>query len=622
MAKGWLAQTGLLIGVYAAIVAGASAVLVLANIAPDGAPPFTPGEGAWQGMVHAINSGPISRDTGWRFRTVMMVITLGGMFTTVTLTGIVTSAIGRKLQDLRRGRSVVMESGHTLILGWSPAVMTVLDELAKANAPYRRHRVVVLADRDQVLMEDEIHAAGLELGRTRVICRTGSPMRVEDLAIVSPAKAKAIVVLAPPPRPGADPDVQVIRTILALVEAPDRPTKPYHIVAEVRDPAKREVARLAGKGEVELLGPSDVIPHLMVQTSLHPGLAAVYRELFHYEGCEIYFRDAGDAVGRPFGESLSRFEDASVFGLRHADGRFTLIPPMDQVLVAGDRLITLAEGPEAFTRRAAGEAAHETDAIHLQPLPAAAPRRVMVLGWSPLGPALLRKLGDALVPGSGLRLLVPDAQAAAEAEAALATLRPLDAAVQVGDPTRRDVLEAQTPGRFDHLILLATGDAAAPEQADARTLVALIQLRALLAESGDHVTVASEILDDRHGDLAGLARDDDFFVSDTLISMMLVQVAENKELNAIFADLLDSRGADLTLQPVAHYVALGRELGLSTLLQAVAGHGEALLGYRRRTRPGGAWEVVLNPRKRERVAFGPEDQLVVLTRTIDPRRST
>ena len=50
------------------------------------------------------------------------------------------------------------------------------------------------------------------------------------------------------------------------------------------------------------------------------------------------------------------------------------------------------------------------------------------------------------------------------------------------------------------------------------------------------------MLDLRNRELAEVTQADDFIVSDQLISLMLAQVAENKHLNAVFADLFDPRG--------------------------------------------------------------------------------
>ena len=60
-----------------------------------------------------------------------------------------------------------------------------------------RARVVVLADRDKVEMEDEIRAHVPDMGRTQVICRTGSPMDTRDLEVASPHAARSIIILSP-----------------------------------------------------------------------------------------------------------------------------------------------------------------------------------------------------------------------------------------------------------------------------------------------------------------------------------------------------------------------------------------------------------------------------------------
>ena len=54
------------------------------------------------------------------------------------------------------GRSRVIESQHTLILGWSGKVYSIIGELLIANENQKQPRIVILADRDKVEMEDEI----------------------------------------------------------------------------------------------------------------------------------------------------------------------------------------------------------------------------------------------------------------------------------------------------------------------------------------------------------------------------------------------------------------------------------------------------------------------------------
>ena len=54
-----------------------------------------------------------------------------------------------------------------------------------------------MADRDKVEMEDEIAAKVPDLRNTRVICRSGDPTDLYDLALVTPQTSRSIIVLSP-----------------------------------------------------------------------------------------------------------------------------------------------------------------------------------------------------------------------------------------------------------------------------------------------------------------------------------------------------------------------------------------------------------------------------------------
>ena len=61
-------------------------------------------------------------------------------------------------------------------------------------------------------MEDLIREKVKNLGHTRIVCRTGSPIDLTDLALINPDDARVIVILAPDTK---DPDPQVIKTLLS-----------------------------------------------------------------------------------------------------------------------------------------------------------------------------------------------------------------------------------------------------------------------------------------------------------------------------------------------------------------------------------------------------------------------
>ena len=96
-----------------------------------------------------------------------------------------------QLAELRRGHSIVLEKDHTVILGWSDSIFTIVRELTLANESRRKPVIVILADRDKVEMEDDLKAKVPDLRGTRVVCRSGSPMDIDDLALSSHTRAPA-----------------------------------------------------------------------------------------------------------------------------------------------------------------------------------------------------------------------------------------------------------------------------------------------------------------------------------------------------------------------------------------------------------------------------------------------
>ncbi len=274
------------------------------------------------GLLRTLDPGTMGGDEGTAgYLLAMFVITLGGIFIISTLIGIMNNGLQDRLAELRKGRSTVVESEHTVILGWSQQIHTVISEIVEANSNQPRRSIVVLADRDKVEMEDEIHARVGSTGRTKLVCRSGSPMDIDDLRIVSPATARSIVVLAPE---GDEPDADVIKTILAITNDPERRPEPYHVVAEIRDRTNLEIARMVGRDEVELILSEEVIARITAQTCRQSGLSVVYSELLDFAGDEIYLTEQPSLTGRAFGDTLAALRRC--VGDRPAPGRWDAAP--------------------------------------------------------------------------------------------------------------------------------------------------------------------------------------------------------------------------------------------------------------------------------------------------------
>ncbi len=112
----------------------------------------------YNALLHVVDAGTIGGDdtSDAPYIVVQLLLTFGGIIIFSAFIGVLATTVDERLHQLRKGRSLVLETDHTLILGWSETIFTVISELAVANENERRPSIVVLAERDKVEMEDAI----------------------------------------------------------------------------------------------------------------------------------------------------------------------------------------------------------------------------------------------------------------------------------------------------------------------------------------------------------------------------------------------------------------------------------------------------------------------------------
>jgi voltage-gated potassium channel Kch len=608
MSKGTLALLGGLFVASAIMIVAIAALVAITGSQPNDEdfPRL-----AWMSLLRTLDTGTMGGDEGNPlFLGAMLAVTLGGVFTVSTLIGILNNGLEDKLAELRKGRSRVVEENHTIILGWSQQVFAVISELVIANANQPKACIVVMAEKDKVEMEDEVRDRLGPTGRTRIVCRNGSPIDLGDIEIVSPNTSRSIILLAPE---GDDPDSAVIKTMLALINNPRRRREPYHIVAEIQDPRNMEVARLVGKDEVELVLASGLIARIIAQTCRQSGLSMVYTELLDFGGDEIYLKAEPALAGKTFGEALLAYEDSAVLGLHSPGSTPRLNPPPDTRLAADDELIVISEDDDTIKLSGLTDYGNAASAIHLRTPAPPAPERTLILGWNRRARSIIAELDHYVAPGSEV-LVVADID---EAEIAKhqAELKNQTFAFRSGDTTDRRTLDQLNIPGYRHIILLCYSDMLDTQQADARTLVTLLHLRDIAERSGHTFSIVSEMLDTRNRALAEVTHADDFIVSEKLVSLILSQVSENKVLNAIFTDLFDPEGAEIYLKPVGDYIELGTPVNFYTVVEAARRKNEVAFGYRLKAHANDAdkaYGVMVNPDKSKPITFAEGDRVVVL----------
>ncbi|SHH85194.1 CASTOR/POLLUX-related putative ion channel [Streptomyces sp. 3214.6] len=560
---------------------------------------------AWMSLLRALDPGTMGADTGGPvFLALMLTVTVGGIFIVSALIGVLTTGLDRRIQELRKGRSRLIERGHTIVLGWSDQVFTVIAELVEANQSERRSCVVVLADEDKVHMDDAIRSRIPDTGHTRVICRSGSPLVRTDLELVSPDTAKSIMVLPPG---GGDNDINVIKILLLLNSRTWRGTRPT-VVAAVQESENVPAARLAAGENALVIDADDITVRLVAQAHRQTGLSTVFNEVLSFVRNEFYMRDEPALVGSAFGEALHAYDLGIPVGLRRSNGEVLINPAMDTVIGSGDQMILLAED-DLVIRLAQTPPAIVESAIASSLSRPPEPDRTLLIGTNSRAAKLVRLLDSFVEPDSVLDIASPRPPARGLPEG----LENLTVGHKHCEPTRRSSLEALDLGNYRHVVVLAD-DSISPGPADDRTLVTLLHLRDIEDRLGDPYSIVTEMNDDANREIAQVTKADDFIVSTKVVSLLLTQLTENRHLYAVFTDLLEPEGSEIYLKPASNYLVAGAEANFATAIEAARRRGETAIGYRlaRRGDEPPAYGIFLNPSRTQPLVLTAKDAVIVL----------
>ncbi|WP_421763839.1 CASTOR/POLLUX-related putative ion channel [Ekhidna sp.] len=601
------------------VLFGAS--LLLLGLHPDHESNFNIFESFWVNLTHALDPGVLgNHDENWPFRLFMLLTTVIGLVIISTLIGLVSNGILTKLEVLRKGRSFVIERDHVLILGWSSKIFTIIPEIVEANENQKRGVIVILADMDKVLMEDEIKDKVGNTGNTVVICRTGNPIDVHDLKIANPFDTKSIIILD---KENENSDSQIIKTIVAIVTDPKREklrgpadVRPYHVTAEMEDKKNFDVAKMVGKDEVELILSDEIISKIMVQTSRQSGLSVVYQDLMDFDGDEIYFESAPALAGSTFRDVLFAYEDSAIMGIQFADGTVAINPPMETVFNEGDKVIGITEDDDTLIPNVDQQVdPHEAKIVYTEPEPQA-PEKLLIVGWNNRARYIIQELDNYVPNGSEVIIVSKFPDAEKTVNALKSRVQNINISFQVKDTTGRETLESMGLENYDYIILLCYQNYFPIQEADAQTLITLLHLRNFTEIKGSKYKIVSEMLDIRNRQLADITSADDFIVSDKLISLLMSQVSENKDLMRVFEDLFDADGSEIYIKPAREYVQTGVTMNFYTILESAARKNEVAIGYRNIAKAKFADEqygVVLNPKKSDEFELEENDMVIVLS---------
>lgn len=539
-------------------------------------------------------------------RVLAAVLWTGNVLFTAFLFSYVTVKLFEILAKIQKGRSAVIDANHTLILGWSNRVFPLLKELNTANAG-RKGSVVIMSDKERSAMDIEIQSRVGDLKNLKLVSRSGDISNPADLSRVNVNLAKSIILLDSQ----GGSDANVVATVLAA-KASGAAQVP--VIAEV-DSAKIGLAlRTATEGQVIPVRSDEIIARVTAQASRQVGLGAVVLDLLDFDGDEMYFTNVPALEGKTYGEALLSFNNSSVIGLFDSHSNIKINPATSARIAKGDRIVVIAEDDTKVVYTGIRDDLLKRVAKRNA---AVAPKvaNLLVIGWSSMGDDVLTELAAYLPKGSTV-------QVAAHSEFVKAdTLKGKKwGALKVTHKFltgASDELVALTKGqKFDEIIVLGYREGISAADADAHTMLTMLQLNqlSLKAKSGEPTRLISEILDSRKAELARVAAEGDLVISDNLGALLIAQLSENPQLALIFDDLFGPGGSSILVNPIENYAAVGKSVTFAELVAAAADRGESAIGFRAAAEISldGSTGVVLNPGKNQNFVPKTGDSLVVI----------
>jgi hypothetical protein len=610
-------------------------------------------ETLWEVYAMLMDPGTHVEMENWPARIFSILISWIGVVIFSILVGFVIDAVMEKMEDLKKGKSTVVETEHTLILGWTDKSAGLCRELADANSSEGGGIIVVLDPLDKEELE-QIYANQVrpqemivDGAKTTVVFRSGSALRGADLRRVSATNARSIVILSDY---GQDPDLadaDILRVILTLqtLDKDGEDAFEGHIVCEVRDVDNEPLVALVGGDNIETVVSHDIIGSLMLMAARQPGIARVFDSILGFEGDEFYTGNAGEdgieweeLYGLEFQDVVMRFPDAVPIGYVTVDEKggshVELNPNKSHIMDVGENVIFIAEDDDTYAPEVPLSIQVSTT---IEPIiPMGDPEKILFCGWRRDIRDMMLQLDSMLAPGSELHML-NEKPADVKIRSKLLLddgfnpneLQNMKLIHWYGNSAIKRHLNAVPLDEFSTIMILADESRENDMMhSDSHSLSSLLLIRDLqklkrrkkrkalmqgnkkLADRLAKWTkakelkcaVVCEILDSQTQEtISGneqVSLSSDFVQSNKMISQIIAMVSEDRNVKHILKQLLGTAGANVMVKSSRMYCSPNEELSFMQLQKRAMRLDKILLGYQDHIGNG---ETVVNPKDKYKI---------------------
>ena len=577
-------------------------------------------------------------DSNWLAKMASIFGVMVGLILFSSMVAFITSVFESKLEELKRGRSIVLEKNHTLILGFGDRILEIIRELIEANESEEDASIVILAENDKEEMDNVIRDNIPRTLSTRIITRSGVATNINNLKKVMAKNAKSIIIMnnAACWRPEKErklADALVLKSIMSIIAVCKGEEHPP-IVCEIHSNRDQTLAQNISKGTVKALNEVSVLSKMIAQLALsRNGLSIVYGDMVGFDGNEFYFYRPSDGWGDvlTFGQSLYRFKSSTPIGVHTSNGEIILNPPKETFINEKDELIIFAEDDSTILYFKEPIFNPTIKSIP-KTLTKLRTQRVALLNWTTKTEIIMDKLCSYLPKGSELCTFVDLKSKEMDdyVESLIFKYPGIKISVNQIDLNDLETLDEIKPQNFDSLLILSPGGNTI-EEMDAYVISLLIRIRQILLlnttkESSldphsqkNWPKLITEVMDSENIDIILNSGVEDFMVSNQFISQIMAQVSEEPLALDVYDDLFKAEGSELYIKPASYYFDFNNKESLSLAygecVEAAQLRDEVILGIQLNSEQQNKdkmFGISLIPKKEDLFTLTPNDGLIAL----------
>lgn len=542
----------------------------------------------WDSLANTINTDmPSSEDGSVGYIVLNTLTAIVGLLFTSILIGVVSSGIEEKLDSLRRGNSLVLESNHTVILGYNLGEHGLLHQLILATGK-KKSVIVICTDIEKPDIEEDLKNNVDIPDNIEVICRNGDITSTNDLRCCSIEKANLVII-------NALNDNRRIKAILAvLCLEKEYPEFKARIVACVTDEKHLLPQNKMGNKKIIMMKTDDVMARIVAHTSTEPGLSVAFKELLNFEQNEFYFEKELKLIGKTVMETAACLDKASLVGIRR-NGKTILNPGKDMVIDLNDDLVFYEQCKESY--EISDDNSKDIMEREYKEIRNDIRGDVFIVGYNRLLDTILNELPADVKDIT----IVTDKKD--EIKELIKKHKKRNISLYKGD-FEKDL--AKVAAKAEHFVLL-TDREIDKEDADINNILLLLKLMNLKELHDYPYNLTVELNMENSYNVAMKNDKIDYIVGSNIASLLLAQISENPDLKEILEELLSKKGNELFSKSIRCFnLEAGHDYSYGALKQIILSYNYTLLGY------SNEGKTILNPKSAERVIFDEDDRLFVL----------